>query len=72
MLTSNQQIPKSYAKSLGLSYRKGTFCPRPLTAKDKREIAQAKMENEVAAQRAISEEILNHFDKLSAKWEGRF
>lgn len=71
LITSNQQIPKSYAKSLDLSYRKGTFCPRPLTAKDKWESAQSKMENEVAPQHAISEKILNHFDELSAKWERR-
>ena len=68
MSTSNQQIPKSFAKALGLSYRKGIFCQR-VTPKDKREIAQAKMENEAAARQAISGRTPNHFDELCAKWE---
>jgi len=62
---------KSYARSLGLSYRKGTFCPR-VTAKDKREISQAEIDNEAAAQKAASGKARNHFDELCAEWERRF
>ena len=70
MSTSNQQSLKSFAKALDLSYSKGIFSPR-VTPKDKREIAQAKMENEAAAQRAASEKNLNHFDKHCSEWERR-
>ena len=68
MSTSPQRNLKSFAASLDLSYRKGIFCPR-VTAKERREIAQAKMENEAAARRVASGKALKHFDRLCAKWE---
>ena len=68
MSTSPQRNLKSFAASLDLSYRKGIFSPR-VTAQDKREIAQAKMDNEAAARQAANGKALKHFDGLCAKWE---
>jgi len=68
MSTSPQRNLKSFAASLDLSYRKGIFSPR-VTAQDKREIAQAKMDNEAAARQAANGKAPSYFDGLCAKWE---